>query len=76
MNFFTDNEDLLWYVNKGVDWDELISLVELNPDDEASSSGFSSTREISSSQSTPLLTYQSRSSLSVKKFMRSPRGGW
>ena len=35
MNFFTDNDDLLWYVNKGVDWDELISLVELNPDDQA-----------------------------------------
>ena len=33
MNYFTDNPDLQWYLNKGVDWADLVSLVELNPDE-------------------------------------------
>ncbi len=33
MNYLTDNADLLWYIDKGVDWDQLISLLEMNPDE-------------------------------------------
>ena len=35
MNYLTDNDDLLWYINKGIDWDDLLSLVEFNPEDQA-----------------------------------------
>jgi len=33
VNYLTDNTDLLWYIDKGVDWEQLISLLEVNPDE-------------------------------------------
>ena len=34
-NFFTDNDDLQFYFDEGLDWDALIEATERNPNDEA-----------------------------------------
>ena len=43
-NFFKDNDDLQYYFDKGVDWDELVRITE-HEFAEASGDGFSSTEE-------------------------------
>ena len=37
-NFFTDNDDLQFYFEEGLDWDALVSATERNPNDEAAPS--------------------------------------
>jgi hypothetical protein len=37
-NYFTDNEDLQYYFNKGVDWEQLFKATERTASDEAPAS--------------------------------------